>query len=43
MGRDEKEHYRNCPKIPRIVCTPHDLDIWSNGYFLQLAGIVKYA
>ena len=26
-----------------FVRNPHDLDIWSNDYFLQLAGMVKYA
>ena len=25
-----------------FVRNPHDLDIWSNDYFLQLAGMVKY-
>lgn len=25
-----------------FVRNPHDLDIWSNDYFLQLAGMVRY-
>ena len=25
-----------------FVHNPHDLDIWSNDYFLQLAGMARY-